>query len=144
MENWHWLHHLHSQIVGFGVALLDGVDPNPANFVGAGVIHTKNTQVGCLLRLEPNAQAQVKAHTRTHNSFTEPSYSLCNCVCFLIRCTASPSGPAGTPCLRDCAISFLNSFRRQPFTHLLSWSHFRLDLIYCTVYTVFLFYLLYM
>uniref|UniRef100_A0AAQ5XU54 AP-2 complex subunit alpha n=1 Tax=Amphiprion ocellaris TaxID=80972 RepID=A0AAQ5XU54_AMPOC len=46
-------------ILGFGVALLDGVDPNPANFVGAGVIHTKSTQVGCLLRLEPNAQAQM-------------------------------------------------------------------------------------
>ncbi|KAK0144013.1 AP-2 complex subunit alpha-2 [Merluccius polli] len=40
-------------------ALLDGVDPNPTNFVGAGVIHTKSTQVGCLLRLEPNTQAQM-------------------------------------------------------------------------------------
>uniref|UniRef100_A0A3Q1GVC6 AP-2 complex subunit alpha n=1 Tax=Acanthochromis polyacanthus TaxID=80966 RepID=A0A3Q1GVC6_9TELE len=48
-----------AKILGFGVALLDGVDPNPANFVGAGVIHTKSTQVGCLLRLEPNAQAQM-------------------------------------------------------------------------------------
>uniref|UniRef100_A0A667X4V9 AP-2 complex subunit alpha n=1 Tax=Myripristis murdjan TaxID=586833 RepID=A0A667X4V9_9TELE len=46
-------------IIGFGAALLDGVDPNPANFVGAGVIHTKSTQVGCLLRLEPNTQAQM-------------------------------------------------------------------------------------
>ncbi|KAM3625270.1 uncharacterized protein V6R79_009391 [Siganus canaliculatus] len=48
-----------AKILGFGVALLDGVDPNPANFVGAGVIHTKSTQVGCLLRLEPNTQAQM-------------------------------------------------------------------------------------
>uniref|UniRef100_A0A8P4KF85 AP-2 complex subunit alpha n=1 Tax=Dicentrarchus labrax TaxID=13489 RepID=A0A8P4KF85_DICLA len=48
-----------AKILGFGVALLDGVDPNPTNFVGAGVIHTKNTQVGCLLRLEPNTQAQM-------------------------------------------------------------------------------------
>nr|XP_046250292.1 AP-2 complex subunit alpha-2 isoform X2 [Scatophagus argus] len=48
-----------AKILGFGVALLDGVDPNPINFVGAGVIHTKNTQVGCLLRLEPNTQAQM-------------------------------------------------------------------------------------
>ncbi|XP_047435704.1 AP-2 complex subunit alpha-2 isoform X2 [Mugil cephalus] len=48
-----------AKITGFGVALLEGVDPNPANFVGAGVIHTKNTQVGCLLRLEPNIQAQM-------------------------------------------------------------------------------------
>ncbi|XP_008403153.1 AP-2 complex subunit alpha-2 isoform X1 [Poecilia reticulata] len=48
-----------AKLLGFGVALLDGVDPNPANFVGAGIIHTKTTQVGCLLRLEPNAQAQM-------------------------------------------------------------------------------------
>lgn len=53
------------KILGFGVALLDRVDPNPSNFVGAGVIHTKNVQVGCLLRLEPNTQAQV-THTHTH------------------------------------------------------------------------------
>ncbi|XP_041740314.1 AP-2 complex subunit alpha-2 isoform X2 [Coregonus clupeaformis] len=48
-----------AKIIGFGAALLDGVDPNPSNFVGAGVIHTKTTQVGCLLRLEPNTQAQM-------------------------------------------------------------------------------------
>ncbi|CAL8350102.1 unnamed protein product [Merluccius merluccius] len=48
-----------AKIIGFGTALLDGVDPNPTNFVGAGVIHTKSTQVGCLLRLEPNTQAQM-------------------------------------------------------------------------------------
>ncbi|XP_014870764.1 AP-2 complex subunit alpha-2-like isoform X2 [Poecilia latipinna] len=48
-----------AKLLGFGVALLDGVDPNPVNFVGAGIIHTKTTQVGCLLRLEPNTQAQM-------------------------------------------------------------------------------------
>lgn len=37
------------------------MDPNPENFVGAGIIQTKALQVGCLLRLEPNAQAQVSA-----------------------------------------------------------------------------------
>ncbi|CAF95181.1 unnamed protein product [Tetraodon nigroviridis] len=58
-----------AKILGFGVALLDRVDPNPANFVGAGVIHTKNVQVGCLLRLEPNTQAQV-THTHTHSTHT--------------------------------------------------------------------------
>lgn len=49
------------QLLGFGSALLDNVDPNPENFVGAGIIQTKALQVGCLLRLEPNAQAQVSA-----------------------------------------------------------------------------------
>ncbi|XP_013862689.1 AP-2 complex subunit alpha-2 [Austrofundulus limnaeus] len=48
-----------AKLLGFGVALLDGVDPNPANFVGAGIIHSKTTQVGCLIRLEPNTQAQM-------------------------------------------------------------------------------------
>ncbi|XP_017275066.1 AP-2 complex subunit alpha-2 isoform X2 [Kryptolebias marmoratus] len=48
-----------AKLLGFGVALLDGVDPNPANFVGAGIVHSKTTQVGCLLRLEPNTQAQM-------------------------------------------------------------------------------------
>ncbi|XP_077419290.1 AP-2 complex subunit alpha-2-like isoform X1 [Vanacampus margaritifer] len=50
---------INAKILGFGVALLEGVDPNPANFVGAGVIHSKTSQVGCLLRLEPNTQAQM-------------------------------------------------------------------------------------
>uniref|UniRef100_A0A8D0GJC5 AP-2 complex subunit alpha n=1 Tax=Sphenodon punctatus TaxID=8508 RepID=A0A8D0GJC5_SPHPU len=48
-----------AKIIGFGSALLEDVDPNPANFVGAGIIHTKSTQIGCLLRLEPNLQAQM-------------------------------------------------------------------------------------
>ncbi|XP_055505811.1 AP-2 complex subunit alpha-2-like isoform X2 [Leucoraja erinacea] len=48
-----------AKLVGFGVALLDGVDPNSANFVGSGIIQTKTVQVGCLLRLEPNSQAQM-------------------------------------------------------------------------------------
>ncbi|KAK1335359.1 hypothetical protein QTO34_003145 [Cnephaeus nilssonii] len=48
-----------AKIIGFGSALLEEVDPNPANFVGAGIIHTRTTQIGCLLRLEPNLQAQM-------------------------------------------------------------------------------------
>ncbi|XP_021571139.1 AP-2 complex subunit alpha-2 isoform X1 [Carlito syrichta] len=48
-----------AKIIGFGSALLEEVDPNPANFVGAGIIHSKTTQIGCLLRLEPNLQAQM-------------------------------------------------------------------------------------
>nr|XP_056707150.1 AP-2 complex subunit alpha-2 isoform X3 [Euleptes europaea] len=48
-----------AKIIGFGTALLEEVDPNPANFVGAGIIHTKAMQIGCLMRLEPNLQAQM-------------------------------------------------------------------------------------
>lgn len=48
------------QLVGTGLSVLEGIDPNPENFVGAGIMHTRNQQIGCLLRLEPNKQAQVK------------------------------------------------------------------------------------
>ncbi|XP_023813619.1 AP-2 complex subunit alpha-1 isoform X3 [Oryzias latipes] len=50
---------LKAKLLGLGMALLDNVDPNPENYVCAGVIQTKGQQVGCLLRLEPNAQAQM-------------------------------------------------------------------------------------
>ncbi len=39
--------------------LLENIDPNPENYVCAGIIHTRNLQIGTLLRLEPNSQAQV-------------------------------------------------------------------------------------
>ena len=40
--------------------LLENIDPNPDNYVCAGIIHTRSLQIGCLLRLEPNKQAQVR------------------------------------------------------------------------------------
>lgn len=51
------------QLNGFGIMLLEGIDPNPENFVCAGIVHTSTLQVGCLLRLEPNRQAQVSIFT---------------------------------------------------------------------------------
>lgn len=48
-----------TKLSGFGMQLLDGIDPNPDNFVCAGIVHTQTQQIGCLLRLEPNKQAQV-------------------------------------------------------------------------------------
>jgi len=52
-----------TKLSGFGMQLLDGIDPNPDNFVCAGIVHTKTQQIGCLLRLEPNKQAQVCIHS---------------------------------------------------------------------------------
>lgn len=52
-----------SKIIGFGMQLLDGIDPNPDNFVCAGIVHMRNQQVGCLLRLEPNRNAQVNHYS---------------------------------------------------------------------------------
>ena len=48
-----------SQLLGFGISVLEGIDPNAENFVSAGILHTRNQQVGILVRLEPNKQAQV-------------------------------------------------------------------------------------
>ena len=47
------------QLLGFGLSILDGIDPNPDNFVSSGILHTRNQQIGCLVRLEPNRQAEV-------------------------------------------------------------------------------------
>lgn len=48
-----------TKLIGFGMQLLEGIDPNPENYVSAGIVHTKSLQVGCLLRLEPNLAAQM-------------------------------------------------------------------------------------
>ena len=47
------------QLSGLGVGHIEGVDPNPDNYVCAGIVHTSQAQVGVLIRLEPNSQAQV-------------------------------------------------------------------------------------
>ncbi|PFX11439.1 AP-2 complex subunit alpha-2, partial [Stylophora pistillata] len=48
-----------TKLVGFGMSLLQNVDPNPENFVCAGIIKGSSVQIGTLLRLEPNRQAQM-------------------------------------------------------------------------------------
>lgn len=46
---------------GTRLGVLDNIDPNPNNIVAAGVLHMSNGgKVGCLLRLEPNANAKVR------------------------------------------------------------------------------------
>ena len=51
----------HRQVVsGHCLNLLDDIDPNPNNLVGAGVLHMSvEGKVRCLLRLEPNREAKV-------------------------------------------------------------------------------------
>jgi len=48
-----------TRLIGYGFQLLENIDPNPENYVCAGIIHTRNLQIGVLLRLEPNNQAQM-------------------------------------------------------------------------------------
>ncbi|PFH54477.1 hypothetical protein AMATHDRAFT_72274 [Amanita thiersii Skay4041] len=51
----------HKQVVsGQRLNLLNDIDPNPNNLVGAGVLHTSiDGKVGCLLRFEPNREAKL-------------------------------------------------------------------------------------
>lgn len=47
-------------VEGFRWRVLDLVDPNPKNIVGASVLHTsEGGKFGCLMRLEPNYSTQV-------------------------------------------------------------------------------------
>ncbi|KAG6336574.1 hypothetical protein ID866_2512 [Astraeus odoratus] len=47
-------------ILGNHFEILEGIDPNPSNIVGAAVLHTSvDGKVGCLLRLEPNREAKL-------------------------------------------------------------------------------------
>lgn len=48
-----------AKLIGFGMKLLEGIDPNPENYVCAGIIHATSGQTGVLSRLEPNKQAMV-------------------------------------------------------------------------------------
>lgn len=48
-----------TKLIGFGMQLLEGIDPNPDNMVCAGIINTQTQKIGCLLRLEPNIQANM-------------------------------------------------------------------------------------
>jgi len=48
-----------NKLSGLGAQLLSNVDPNPENFVLAGIIHTRAAQIGTLIRLEPNKQAKM-------------------------------------------------------------------------------------
>ena len=59
-------------MLGFRWGVLEGVDPNSKNFVGASVLHTsEGGKFGCLMRLEPNYASQV----RFHGSLSPPSHT---------------------------------------------------------------------
>jgi AP-2 complex subunit alpha len=51
---------IRNTVEGFRWGVLDGVDTNKKNFVGASVLHTgEGGKFGCLMRLEPNYATQV-------------------------------------------------------------------------------------
>ncbi|KXN90024.1 AP-2 complex subunit alpha [Leucoagaricus sp. SymC.cos] len=47
-------------VSGHRLNVLEGIDPNPNNLVGAGILHmSSDGKVGCLLRVEPNKEAKL-------------------------------------------------------------------------------------
>ncbi|KAJ3990698.1 Coatomer/calthrin adaptor appendage, C-terminal subdomain-containing protein [Lentinula boryana] len=55
-------------VIGHRFNLLNGIDPNPNNLVGAGVLHTVTSvegKVGCLLRLDPKEAKLCRLTART-------------------------------------------------------------------------------
>ena len=75
------------QLIGSGMSLLINVDPNPENFVCAGIIKATSVQIGTLVRLEPNRQAQVKT---TYFTMTYRRLIIVPCqVNSLLTCTIS-------------------------------------------------------
>ena len=51
------------------VSVITRVDPNEDNFVSAGIINTRTTLIGCLMRLEPNKDTKISGQTPcTHYS----------------------------------------------------------------------------
>jgi len=69
-----------SKLIGYGFQLLENIDPNPDNFVCAGIIHTRSLQIGTLLRLEPNKQAQMYRLT-VRSSKDAVSQQMCEVLC---------------------------------------------------------------
>ena len=57
-------------LTGLKWGILDGVDPNTKNFVGATVLHTVGGKFGCLLRLEPSHENKVSCAVPSLFSFS--------------------------------------------------------------------------
>lgn len=88
-------------VQGFKWGILDGVDPNPKNMVGATVLHTTDGKFGCLLRLEPNLDTQVRY-----------ALFLSAAIANQRRCSASPSAPRTKPCPRFSSRRWRSAYRR--------------------------------
>ncbi|ROW17012.1 hypothetical protein VPNG_01237 [Cytospora leucostoma] len=64
-------------VSGFRWGILEGVDPNRKNFVGASVLHTsEGGKFGCLMRLEPNYGTQMVRVTIRATDESVPSVLL--------------------------------------------------------------------
>lgn len=75
-------------VSGFRWGLVDGVDPNRKNFVGASVLHTsEGGKFGCLMRLEPNYGTQVSIYLGKTEIFENANSDGLQMVRLTIRAT---------------------------------------------------------
>jgi AP-2 complex subunit alpha len=74
-------------VKGFKWGIVTGVDPNVKNIVGATVLHSSEGKFGCLLRLEPNFETQVRCCDSVFSFLTEREE--CEKLTKMDRCTAS-------------------------------------------------------
>ena len=82
-------------VEGFKWGILDAVDPNKKNLVGASVLHTsEGGKFGCLLRLEPNYETQVS--TLPLSEINDHADSITE------RCSASQFVLRMNPCHQYC------------------------------------------
>lgn len=65
---------------------MEGIDPNPDNYVAGAILSTSTVLVGCLLRLEPNKQTEVCMHV--YVSYIHVCVCMCACACACVyACT---------------------------------------------------------
>lgn len=88
-------------VSGFRWGILDNVDPNRKNFVGASVLHTSEAgKHGCLMRLEPNYSTQVRKRSQPNPQpfffFSSPAFE--SLVLTLCRWSVSPFEPRMRAC----------------------------------------------
>ena len=62
---------------------MEGIDPNPDNYVAGAILSTSTVLVGCLLRLEPNKQTEVSVCVYLYVRVCARMHA-CMCVCLFI------------------------------------------------------------
>ncbi|KFY38419.1 hypothetical protein V494_04362 [Pseudogymnoascus sp. VKM F-4513 (FW-928)] len=97
-------------VEGFKWGVLDGVDPNARNIVGASVLHTSEVgKVGCLLRLEPNYETQMLRLTIRATDADVPALLLALMTDRLSSGTAQPvHSPRADPSRSEISDAFAN------------------------------------
>ena len=88
-----------AKLSGFGMQILEDIDPDPENYVCAGIIYTRSMNIGVLSRLEPNKQAMVSFnfYSTLHLLLTPPVFLL-HCQMFRLTVRSNKDTVSQTIC----------------------------------------------